>query len=63
MEKALIGRTSIIIAHRLSSIMDADKIAVIDEGKVAECGNHSELMALKGLYYDLYRNQFLGKEM
>ena len=54
------GRTSLIIAHRLSTIRDADKIVVIKGGKVVEAGNHDELLAQKGCYYDLYQSQFAG---
>lgn len=56
------NRTSLIIAHRLSTIRDADKIVVIDKGRVAEMGNHEELLALKGCYYNLYQSQFAGLE-
>ncbi|MCB0696934.1 MAG: ABC transporter ATP-binding protein [Chitinophagaceae bacterium] len=48
------GRTSIVIAHRLSTIRKADEILVMDKGKVLERGNHNELIAAKGAYYDLY---------
>lgn len=54
------GRTSLIIAHRLSTIRDADKIVVIKGGKVVEAGNHDDLLAKKGCYYDLYQSQFAG---
>lgn len=54
------GRTSLIIAHRLSTIRDADKIVVIKGGKVVEAGNHDELLAQTGCYYDLYQSQFAG---
>lgn len=54
------NRTSLIIAHRLSTIRDADKIVVIKDGRVAEAGNHEELLATGGEYYTLYSNQFAG---
>lgn len=60
MNKLMENRTSLIIAHRLSTIRDADMIAVIADGKVAELGNHDELLAQKGHYYTLYQNQFAG---
>ncbi len=52
------GRTSIVIAHRLSTILKADKILVIDSGVVAEQGTHEELLALGGIYKELYETQF-----
>ena len=60
MQKLMEGRTSLIIAHRLSTIRDADKIIVLADGSVAEMGNHDELLALKGEYYNLYMTQFSG---
>lgn len=51
------GRTAIIITHRIFSLFDFDKIIVMDEGKIAESGKHEELMALKGLYADMYNRQ------
>lgn len=54
------NRTSLIIAHRLSTIRDADKIVVMQNGTVAEIGNHEELIEKKGVYYSLYQNQFAG---
>jgi len=51
------GRTTIIIAHRLSTLRDADYLVVIDEGKMAESGTHSELINKKGIYYNLYKIQ------
>ena len=54
----LTGRTSFIIAHRLSTIRTADRILVIDDGKIKEMGTHQELLRKKGAYYNLYTNQF-----
>ncbi len=56
--KLLAGRTSFIIAHRLSTIKNSDKIMYVDGGQIVELGNHEELMALKGKYYDLYMSQY-----
>ena len=52
------GRTSFIVAHRLSTIREADIILVMNEGKIIEQGNHETLLALKGFYYNLYNSQF-----
>ncbi|MBQ6356168.1 MAG: ABC transporter ATP-binding protein [Solobacterium sp.] len=52
------GRTSFIVAHRLSTIVNADKILVINKGRIIEQGTHQELMAMKGDYYNLYVSQF-----
>ena len=57
-ESLLKGRTSFVIAHRLSTIRKADRIFVIDQGNIMESGNHEELMAKKGAYYQLYESQF-----
>lgn len=54
------GRTSFVIAHRLSTIRDADTILVMNQGRIVEQGNHEELMATRGFYYDLYMSQFLS---
>ena len=56
------NRTSLIIAHRLSTVRDADIIIVMKDGTVMESGNHDELLAQKGVYYGLYQNQFAGIE-
>ncbi|WP_308280203.1 ABC transporter transmembrane domain-containing protein [Streptomyces iranensis] len=61
LETALAGRTSLVIAHRLSTIRDADQILVVDGGRVRESGTHEELLALGGLYAELYRTQFAGR--
>jgi ATP-binding cassette subfamily B protein len=51
------GRTLVVIAHRLSTVRDADQIVVLDQGRVAEVGAHSDLVARAGIYYQLVRNQ------
>ena len=56
-------RTSLIIAHRLSTIQDADLIVVMDRGRIAETGNHEELLRKKGKYYELYMTQFEGNKI
>ncbi|MCM1121559.1 MAG: ABC transporter ATP-binding protein/permease [Eubacterium sp.] len=57
-EHLLVGRTSFVIAHRLSTIQKADRIFVVDDGKIIEEGNARELMEKKGVYYQLYMAQF-----
>jgi ATP-binding cassette subfamily B protein len=56
--EALEGRTALVIAHRLSTIVNADRILVFDQGKIVEQGRHTDLIAGKGLYSELYRTQF-----
>ncbi len=56
--RALVGRTSLVIAHRLSTVLNADLVLVLDEGRVVQSGTHSELLAAGGLYAELYRTQF-----
>ena len=51
------GRTTFVIAHRLSTIRRADQILVVDDGRIVERGRHEELLALEGLYYELYTRQ------
>ncbi len=52
------GRTSIVIAHRLSTVQNADKIIVLNEGRIVEQGNHTTLLTQSGLYKKLYNMQF-----
>lgn len=51
------GKTVVIVAHRLSTVKNADQIVVLDKGKVVEIGNHEELTAKRGAYYNLVKNQ------
>lgn len=57
------GRTTFIVAHRLSTIIDADKILVIKDGEIKESGTHKELLKQKGIYYNLYKKQFIKEQM
>lgn len=61
-QNILKGRTSFIIAHRLSTIKSADRILVIEKGKIIEQGTHKQLLNKKGYYYNLYTNQFLQEK-
>jgi ATP-binding cassette subfamily B protein len=60
MQRVMQNRTSIVIAHRLSTIRDSDIIVVMDNGEIVESGNHAELLAQKGKYYELYMTQYAG---
>lgn len=62
MNQLLEGRTSFVVAHRLSTIQDADNIIVLNHGDVIETGNHEELLAQEGFYYNLYNSQFVKGE-
>lgn len=58
MRKLLKGRTSFVIAHRLSTIREADRILVVNDGRIVEMGNHNELLKKKGMYYKMYTGMF-----
>lgn len=60
MDRMMVGRTSFVIAHRLSTVRDADVILVIRDGSIVEQGTHEELIALGGFYRMLYDSQFEG---
>lgn len=62
-EKLLVGRTSIVIAHRLSTVQNADKIIVMHKGEIREMGTHQELLSKKGIYYKLYQLQYKDQEI
>lgn len=62
-EKVMVGRTTFIVAHRLSTIKEVDKILVIDKGEIIEQGSHQELINLQGEYYSLYKNQFINEQI
>ena len=62
LDRLMVGRTSFVIAHRLSTVKNADKILVMEKGQIVEEGNHAELMAKDGLYAHLYQIQYRNKE-
>lgn len=62
LDRLMVGRTSFVIAHRLSTVKNADKILVLEKGNLVESGTHDELLALDGLYAHLYKIQYRNKE-
>jgi ATP-binding cassette subfamily B protein len=60
LEHLMVRRTSLVIAHRLSTVQRADRILVIDDGRLVESGTHTELLEQGGLYSTLHRTQFRG---
>jgi ATP-binding cassette subfamily B protein len=62
LRQTLSGRTSLVIAHRLSTVREADELLVIDDGRIVERGTHSSLLAENGLYAELYHTQFADQE-
>ena len=62
LDRLMVGRTSFVIAHRLSTVKNADKILVLEKGNLVESGTHDELLALDGLYAHLYKIQYRKKE-
>ncbi len=58
MRKLMADKTCFVIAHRLSTIQNADKIIVVNDGRIVEQGTHTELMGMRGFYHKLYASQF-----
>jgi ATP-binding cassette subfamily B protein len=58
LERLLVGRTAVVIAHRLSTVLAADQILVLESGRLVEAGRHAELVTSGGTYHRLYETQF-----
>ena len=63
LKKVMANRTTMMVAHRISTIQDADHIIVLEDGEIAEQGTHKQLLKLGGLYAESYRRQQLRKEL
>ena len=62
LERLRAGRTTLVIAHRLSTVRQADRIVVLEAGKIVETGTHSQLLAAGGVYHRLYNLQFPDRQ-
>ena len=63
LDRLLMGRTALVVAHRLSTIQHADRILVFHKGRLREQGSHQELLTLRGIYYRLYQLQYKDQEL
>ena len=62
MRQFLAGKTSLVVSQRVAAVKQADRIYVMDQGRIAEQGTHQELVTARGLYYQLYEQQLIGGE-
>ena len=63
LRRRMVGRTTILISHRVSTVRNADRIAVLADGRIAELGTHEELLAREGYYFGLYEKQKMEEEL